>query len=41
MDCIDAKTWSGLYTTPEIANAIRGTDETFGRLCMIYLYIKH
>ena len=29
---------SGLYTTPEIANAIRGVDETFGRLYDIPLY---
>jgi len=33
----DGKT-SGLYTTPEIANAIRGVDETFGRLYDIPLY---
>ena len=31
-------TQSGLYTTPEIANAIRGVDETFGRLYDIPLY---
>ena len=31
-------TKSGLYTTPEIANAIRGVDETFGRLYDIPLY---
>ena len=29
---------SGLYTTAEIANAIRGVDETFGRLYDIPLY---
>ena len=29
---------SGLLTTPEIANAIRGVDETFGRLYDIPLY---
>ena len=34
----DAGIYGGMYTTPEIANAIRGIDDTFGSLYDIPLY---